>query len=77
MPIENVIINIVKIKSGKEAVEILNENINRFKAYMQKMDFHANENNLDNLLEGDQEVDKVKCLKNFKALLSIFFIFFI
>ena len=63
----------------KEAIEILNENIKRFKSFMNKLDNIEKDNNdLSCENETDKDIEKISCLKNLKNLISkntFFFIF--
>jgi hypothetical protein len=64
--------------TGKEAIEILNENVRRFKIFMNKLDNIDKENNEINygVNDNDKEIEKIGCLKNMNNLISILIFYF-
>lgn len=55
----------------KEAVECLQENIKRFRDFMQRVDRIDQDIEIDFGAENSSEIEKIKCVKNLKLLLSI------
>jgi len=58
------------IKVGKETLDILQENIKRFKDFMKKMDGYNRDFESEFNEENDPELERIRPLKNLKNLLS-------
>ena len=62
--------NNVRKKVGKETLDILQENIKRFKDFMKKMDSYNKDFESEFNEENDPDIEKIKPLKNLKNLIS-------
>jgi hypothetical protein len=53
---------------GQQALDCLKENVRRFREFMKRMDVLAKE--FEDDVENESDIDKIKCVKNMRALLS-------
>eukprot|EP01017_Pseudomicrothorax_dubius_P038985 TRINITY_DN5925_c0_g3_i2.p1 TRINITY_DN5925_c0_g3~~TRINITY_DN5925_c0_g3_i2.p1 ORF type:complete len:488 (+),score=172.57 TRINITY_DN5925_c0_g3_i2:100-1563(+) len=70
LPLRRELFNMPVETVGKEALECLQENIRRFREFMRRMDVLSKEFEDEMAGPGDEELEKIKCVRSLRLLLK-------